>query len=334
MNKALKILLISVLIVLVSLAVLGCKAVAADKDAAAGETAAGQGESGGTLEKVGYSPYLASHLFWIEIENGIKEVGAAKGFTVSVQDPNLDAAKQQQQIEAFINSDIQGIICATIDAASLNPTIKKAVEKGIGFISVTVPADDATANVLISEYEYGLAIGTLAGQWAQKNYPGEKIEAAMLRAQDYLPGIERAKGMKEAFLKEFPTGEVVVDQHSNSIELALEATAVVLQAHPDVKIFLCDSDDTGAIGAYEALKERIDEADWPKYGVFGADAVEQAIKYVKEGGMYRGTVDLKPKQIGVESAQLLLDWAAGKKIEGISYSNFRMVDYETAMKDY
>jgi hypothetical protein len=45
----------------------------------------------------------------------------------------------------------------------------------------------------------------------------------------------------------YPTREIVADQHSNSIELAMETTSVVLQAHTDVRIFLCDSDDTGAI---------------------------------------------------------------------------------------
>ena len=286
------------------------------------------------MKSVGVDHYLSAYEFFVKVGEGIDEVAKANGVTTSVQDANVDAAKQLQQIEAFINSGVNGIICSTVDGESLNPTVKKAVEKGIGFISLYVPCPDATANIVVDEYKYGYTIGTLAGQWAQKNFPGEKIQAALLRMQDYKPGIERGRGMREAFAKEFPTGEIVADVNSTSVEEAISATEVVLQANPDVRIFMCDSDDTGAIGAYEVLKAKIKPEDYAKYGVFGADGVNQGIKSVKENGMYRATVDVLPKQVGIDAMTMLLDWAAGKTIEKTVYCKFTAVDYDTAIKSY
>ena len=62
--------------------------------------------------------------------------------------------------------------------------------------------------------------------------------------------------------------------------------------------------------------------------------VDQAIKYVKENGMYRATVDVYPEKVGANSVQIILDWAAGKEIEKLVYCEFKAVDYDTAMKDY
>ena len=295
-------------------------------------TAAGEGEK--KIEEIGVSHYLAAYEFFAKVQAGIDEVANAKGIKVSSQDANLDAAKQLQQIETFINAGVDGIISSTIDGTVLNPAVKKAVDAGIGFISLYVPVEDATVNYVVDEYKYGLLIGTLAGQWAQKNFPGEKIQAALLRMHDYVPGIERGRGEREAFLKEFPTGEIVADQNAVDVDSAMKATEAILQANPDVRIFITDSDDTGAIGAYEVLKAKVDPADYYKYGVFGADGVNQAIKYVKENGMYRATVDVHPEKVGATSVNMLIDWAAGKDIPNIAYSEFKAVDYDTAMKEY
>ncbi len=326
--------LLWVVVLIMILTMSGAIGLAGCKSAAATETTVAAEETANTIKSVGVSHYLSAYEFFVKVQNGIDEVAKANGITTSVQDANVDASKQLQQIEAFMNSDVDGIICSTLDGTSLNPTVKKAVESGVGFISLYVPCDDATVNYLVDEYKYGLAIGTLAGQWAQKNFPGEKIQAALLRMQDYVPGIERGRGEREAFLKEFPTGEIVSDQHANSVETAMKATEAILQANPDVRIFITDSDDTGAIGAYEVLKAKIKPEDYPKYGVFGADGVNQAIKYVKENGMYRATVDVYPEQVGRDALNLLIDWAAGKTIEKTIYCPFAPVDYETAMSDY
>jgi len=47
--------------------------------------------------------------------------------------------------------------------------------------------------------------------------------------QDYVPGIERGKGQREAFLKEFPPG-IVADVNGVDVDTAMKSTEAILQA--------------------------------------------------------------------------------------------------------
>jgi hypothetical protein len=55
---------------------------------------------------------------------------------------------------------------------------------------------------------------------------------------------------------------------------------------------------------------------------------------IKEGSPYKGTVDLKNVQIGRDSIQLVIDWAAGEQLPEKFFLSFEPVTYETAMAKY
>jgi ABC-type sugar transport system substrate-binding protein len=277
---------------------------------------------------------MASWEMYVIMQDAIEKLAKTDGVELVVADGEGDAGKQIQAIETMMNSGVQGIICVTIDGQALEPSVAKLKEKGIVFVSLFTEVPSATVNVYVDEYKYGYAIGTLAGTWAQKNFPGQTIEAALLRMHDYRPGIQRGQGMRDAFAKEFPTGEIVSDQNSVDVETAMKATEAILQANPNVKIFMTDSDDTGAIGAYEVLMAKVKPESYNQYAVIGADGTSQGIKYVLEGGMYRGDVDVLPAKLGENSYNFIKDILAGKTVDQKQYVEFRPVDYETALTDY
>ena len=287
-----------------------------------------------TLKKIGVIHYLQSWEMYVIMQEAIDEIAKKEGVEIVVADGNGDAGKQIQAIETMMNSGVQGIISVTVDGQSLEPSVQKLKEKGIPFISLFTEVPSATVNVYVDEYEYGYAIGTLAGKWAQKNFPGQEIEAALLRMHDYRPGVQRGQGMRDAFAKEFPTGKIVSDQNSVDVETAMKATEAILQANPNVKIFMTDSDDTGAIGAYEVLKAKVKPENYGEYAVIGADGTSQGLKYVKEGGMYRGNVDVLPAKLGVDAYNFIKDLVAGKQVEPKQFVEFLPVDYETAIEKY
>jgi len=295
------------------------------------EAAAPQGKQ---LKKLGVIHYLQSWEMYVIMQEAIDKLAKEQGVEVIYADGNVDAAKQIAAAETMMNSGVDGIICVTVDGQAMEPTAQKLKEKGIPFVSLLVEVPSADVNVYVDEYQYGCTIGTLAGQWAQKNYPGQELEAALLRMHDYKPGVERGKGMRDCFAKEFPTGKIVSDQNSVDIETAMKATETILQANPNVKIFMADSDDTGAVGAYEVLKAKVKPEDYDKYAVIGADGTGQGIKYLKEGGMYRGDIDVLPYQLGVDAFNMIKDLVAGKVVDAKQYLKFSPIDYEKAIKDY
>jgi ribose transport system substrate-binding protein len=309
-----------------SIALAACTTAAAPTQAAAAAAP--------KLKKIGVIHQLQSWEMYVIMQNAIEKLAKEDGVEIVTADGNNDSGKQIQAIETMMNSGVQGIICVTIDGQSLDPYVQKLKEKGIVFISLFTEVPSATVNIYVDEYKYGYFIGTLAGKWAQKNFPGEALEAALLRMHDYRPGIQRGQGMREAFAKEFPTGKIVSDQNSVDVETAMKATEAILQSNPNVRIFMTDSDDTGAIGAYEVLKAKVKPADYNKYAVIGADGTSQGIKYVKEGGMYRGDVDVLPAQLGIDAYTYIKNLIAGKTVDAKQYVQFLPVDYETAKAKY
>jgi len=297
-----------------------------------GASPVAQSDSG--LKKIGVVHQFQSWEMYVIMQQAIEELAKQEGVEIITADGKEDAGKQIQAIETMMNSGVQGIICVTIDGEALEPSVKKVVDKDIVFVSLFTEVPSATVNIYVDEYAYGYSIGTLAGKWAQTNFPGERLEAALLRMHDYRPGIQRGQGMRDAFTKEFPTGEIVSDQHSVDVETAMKATEAILQANSDVKIFMTDSDDTGAIGAYEVLKAKVKPEDYDKYCVIGADGTSQGIKYVKEGGMYRGDVDILPYDLGIRGYNIIKDFVAGNEVEAKQYVDFLEVDYAIANEKY
>ena len=287
-----------------------------------------------SLKKIGVIHYLQSWEMYVIMQEAIDKIAKEDGVEIVIADGNGDAAKQIEAIETMMNSGVQGIIAVTVDGQALDPSVQKLNEKGIPFISLFTEVPSAAVNVYVDEYEYGCAIGTLAGQWSQENFPGEEIEAALLRMHDYRPGVQRGEGMRDCFAKEFPTGKVVSDQNTVDVETGMKATEAILQANPNVRIFMADSDDTGAIGAYEVLKAKVKPEDYDQYAVIGADGTSQGIKYVKEGGMYRGNVDVLPAQLGIDAYNMIKDIVAGKQVDPTQFVKFLPIDYETAMEKY
>ena len=63
----------------------------------------------------------------------------------------------------------------------------------------------------------------------------------------------------------------------------------------------------------KCLKAKVKPEDYDKYGVIGADGTSQGIKYVKEGGMYRGDVDVLPAKLGVDAYNFIKNCSPEKR---------------------
>ncbi len=280
----------------------------------------------GALKKLGLVHMLQSWQMYQVMEKAIKEQCDAQGVELVVADANGDANKQLQLIETMMNSGVNGIIVVTIDGPTLEDVAKRCNEKGVALVSMYTEVENATANMKVDEYQYGYDIGMMGAKYMAENFPDDEIEVALLRIHDYLPGIDRGRGMEDAVKEFLPKAKIVNDQNSVDVETAMKATEAILAGNPKTRLFLTDSDDTGAIGAYEVLKAKVKPEDVDKYAVIGADGVPQAFGYIKEGGMYRGTVALNNGEIGQTAFQICADALAGKDFEKVQYCSFEPVD--------
>lgn len=317
--------LVIVCMLLISLIVAGCSV----------EEESAQTGDAPEIKTVGFSVYDMTYQFCVVIADGARDAAEKHGMTINFQDAAIDSTRQVEHIENFITQKVDAIISYTIDDAVVTPLVQQAKEAGIPVISMWTPVDGATVNMVVDEYEYGYIIGKMAGQWAAENYPDEEVEAVILTVFDYKPGIQRREGMTDAFSKYFPTGKIVAVENSDTTVLGMEVTETLMQAYPNLKIIMADSDDTGAIGAAEALNSIVPESERHLYAVFGADAVPEAISRMKEPNtLYRGTIDVMPYAAGEAAIELLAQLFAGENIEELFYQPFIEVDIDKALSDY
>jgi len=289
---------------------------------------AGGGGGGGErqMEKLACVHYLQAWQMYQIMTDFMQETCDEKGIELVIVDANLDANKQLQLIETMMNSGADGIFVITLDGPTLEDVAKRCAEQGIGFTSLFTEVENASGNMYVDEFDYGYQIGKLGCEYMAANFPDETIEVGLLRMHDYLPGIDRGRGMEAAVAEFLPNGVVVNDQHSVDVESAMSATEAILAGNPNTRLFLTDSDDTGAIGAYEVLKARIAPEDQHKYCIIGADGVMQAFGYIAEGGMYRGTIALDMKAISDMAFNMTNDAFLGVPFESIQNVDYVAVD--------
>ena len=114
--------------------------------------------------------------------------------------------------------------------------------------------------------------------------------------------IDRGEGLKEAILKLAPNAKIVNEQSAATPERGEVVTAAMLQANPNIKVIACIN-DSGALGALNAVQAAGKATD--DFCIVGLDATEEALAKIKQGTVFRATVDIAPVQTGRDTIDLV-----------------------------
>lgn len=251
--------------------------------------------------KIGYAVSDMTNPIWAAMCTEFESYGAEKGFDVTVVDCQNDSGKQVTQIENFITSGCDVICIAAADENALGAVIDQAHEAGIYVVAYTQSLPNADAFYTVDNYTLGYEIGKAAADWANEHFDG-KCEAALLSMEYVKAGVERGQGERDGLLQNSQC-ELVFEKDAITAAPAMDATETMLQAHPDVKIIMCIGDG-GAIGAAEAVKAS--GIDYSDFGIFSADATDEALTMMLNGDPIRVTMDLGG---GVEHGRKMIDIA-------------------------
>jgi ribose transport system substrate-binding protein len=244
--------------------------------------------------KIGYTVMNLANPYFVDMSEGVKARCKELGYEVTIHDGKSDASQQISAIENFITQKMDVIVISPIDDQALIPVVKKAKEAGIIVIGANQKVEGEDAFITAPEYEYGQAIGKVAGQWIKDKLNGE-AEVAILDFPELKPIIDRANGIKDAILSISPNAKVVANQSANTPEKGMRAMETILQAHPNVQVVV-GVNDAGALGAYEAVMAAKKNSD--KYFIGGLDAAKEALNKIAEKGIYRATIDIDPPGTG------------------------------------
>jgi len=134
---------------------------------------------------------------------------------------------------------------------------------------------------------------------------------AILDYPDLPNVVVRAQNMAAALLKAAPGAVIVGNYLGGTPQNGLNSMESALQAHPDINV-VASINDAGALGAMKALQNAGRTSS--DTIIVGIDADKQAVEYIKQGTMYRGTVDTAPAATGVLAVNAVVKLLAGSTL--------------------
>ena len=252
--------------------------------------------------KMGYTAIDLTNPYFIALTDGMKTRAEELGIALTIHDGKSDPASQVSALENFVVQQMDAILVSPIDPRALEPLVAQTKGAGIPMISVAqgVPGSDAFLG--LDEHEYGLSIGRIAGQYITDAMGGQ-AEVAILTYPELAPIIDRANGIRDGILEMAPEAKIVAEQSAATPETGAAAIEAIMQANPGVRV-VAGINDAGVLGAYEALAGMGVATE--EFALFGLDATPEAMARMREGGMYKATVDIAPFDAGKAAIDLAI----------------------------
>ena len=271
------------------------------------------GKKGGKL-KIGFSVLDLTNPYWNTQVKGAQAKAAELGnIELIIHDGQSDPAREINALENWITQGVDGIMISAIDSLACVPYVKRAQEKGIPVVATIHPLEGADAWLKLDEYKFGYMSGLEAGTWIKEKLGGN-AKCAILAYDNLKHVIARSDGIRDGILKMAPNAKIVVRQDAYLPDMGMKIAEAALQAHPDLKV-IQGINDGGALGAYEAV--RASGKDAPDFWVGGNDATHEALEKIKEGGIYRCSVDIAPYQSGQVEVEMMMKLIKGEKFERV-----------------
>jgi ribose transport system substrate-binding protein len=253
---------------------------------------------------IGVSLLTRGHLFYRDLEAGLREEAARAGFDLSVAAAEFDLGRQTAQIEDFVARRVDAIVVCPVDSKGVGPAIRRANEAHIPVFTADIAAQEG--EVVSHVASDNVAGGRLAGEYLAQLLGGSG-EIALINQPAVTSVLDRVQGFREAVAR-FPGLKIVADVNGQGVrDKSLEAASDVLQAHPELDAFFGINDDS-ALGALDAIRQ----FDRQGVVVVGYDATPPAVDAIAKGSPLKADVVQYPARIGASTIAVIRDHFAGR----------------------
>lgn len=238
------------------------------------------------ISVVGLMVQDISNPFFAAMQSSMEEVADEEGFTLNVQDGQQDLGAQNEQIDAFIQQQVDIILLNAVDSEGIGSAVRRALDAGITVVAVDVDAAGAQAAVTTDNVEAGRQACTalfekMGGQGNILIVDGTPITSVQ----------ERVEGCEEV-LAEYPDITVLAHQNGNNDRATgLDLTTQMLTANEDVQGIFAINDPT-ALGATLALGQANREGVW----VVGVDGSPEAVEAMQDDSFPNSSFWATPAQ--------------------------------------
>lgn len=273
---------------------------------------------------IGYLVWSMAEEFHVDVFEGAeakaKEIGNIK---LVGPDPEGDMQKEISLIEDMIQSEVDALIIAPVDADAIVPYIKRVKDAGIPVINYDI---DVEAEVDAKCLSNNAAGGAMACDYLIKRM-GDTGKILILTE---VPGVvtadERITGFKDRLAEIAPNVEVIEQLSTGTRDTHRSTTENMLQAYPDITGIFCFMGDN-TLGAYVACKSN----DRQDVLIAGYDASPEQVQIMMEDGDDCNlicTVDQSPRLIGSITVDVAWRVLQGEKFNDIVYTDVALVTTE------
>jgi len=226
------------------------------------------------------------------------------GYSLEVRSADDDNAKQMADIDYFIEQHVDLIIVAPNEADVLTPAVSRAYDAGIPIII----ADRKVTGQKYTAFVGGdnLAVGRLMGTYLRMKLPEGGKVLEILGLEGSTPASLRHRGMVEQLGADYQRYEWVQCAGNWFKELGRQVADSILQLHPDVKFIMAQNDQM-AIGASQAVKERITDHDVIIMGVDGLAGPGNGVEAIAEGLIDASAVYATAGDVVMQTAVKILE---------------------------
>jgi ribose transport system substrate-binding protein len=281
--------------------------------------------SGGCSRKasepvIGVTLLTKEHVFYNELERGMREEAQKQGFRLVVTSGDWDLARQQNQIKDFITRRVSAIVVCPVNSSGVGPAIAEARQAGIPVFTADIRALNApVVSHIASDNREG---GRLAGKFMGQLLAGRReAKIAIIHQPVTETARERVAGFQEA-IAAFPNVKVVATPNGDGVrDRAMRAAEDVLQAFPDLAGFFGINDDS-ALGAVAA----IESAGRKGLVVVGFDATPEARDAIRRGAALKGDIAQQPGEIGRKTVQTVAAHLRGEPVPGTVPIPVQLID--------
>ncbi|MDR0374996.1 MAG: sugar ABC transporter substrate-binding protein [Treponema sp.] len=259
--------------------------------------------------KIGFSVTEDDNPFWLPLYKGMREKAQELGVEVIIRDTKLDVNVQISDIEDFIATGCKVVIIHPYDRDAVIPYVEKARAKGVKVFAYDTELPGADVYCGFDNEAGGKAIGAMAGAWINERLDGKGVAAIL--SYPPIPALDqRGKGIMEGILEVAPETRIAGFFTAGLINQGLEEGKRLMRDIPDVNV-VAGINDAGVLGVYQTM---VNEG-WGdrNIGLFGCDAVKDALEAIGGNTLYRGTIYLDTEKMGHAIIEAAVDIVKGKK---------------------
>lgn len=254
--------------------------------------------------QIGFAHCDLNNPYYQAMEQTAREQAAARGARITIVNAGNDLALQNNQINALVDRQVDGLIVNSVNEYGTMTAIKRARLRNIPVVAIDRPLyGDYLAYVGIDQWR----AGELQGEYIAKTLLPDGGNIVMLLG---IPGEPATTGRESGMLNviQHPRFggrfKVLASYRADySMELGYRKAVEAIRSFGDRIDLVYALNDAMALGALKALRE----AGLRRVMVVGIDGQKEAYAEIAKGGPYKSTVINNPSEITRNAVNLLLD---------------------------